>query len=934
MAKKTQKPGLAVKAIRHTGDKRCNIPPAELENLMPPKEGAPVRVEYLRDAPNKPPVKSHEEAVMSPRLNWAGKDKDADPLAVDALPIYVQEKIQPQAIIDDLILQTKMGRVAGGDEAADMFHNFNGLDDPIERTEFYRHMQNWTNRMILGDSLQVMASLAEKESLRNQVQCIYMDPPYGIKFASNWQVSTKSRTVKDSDETREPEMIRAFRDTWQLGVNSYLSYLRDRLAVARDLLTESGSIFIQISDENMHLVRCVMDEIFGPENFVSIITCKVSSGTKQKNAPRRISDYIIWYAKNGENIKFRRLCIDKPIGKDTTFTHVELEDGSRRPMTKQEKENPYVLPKNAKPYRTLPVHSQNAGDNQPRVFEGKSYGIPNNSHWRISIDGFQRLINAGRIRADKTALASIYYYHDYTVQEITTTWNDTAAETDKKFIVQTSEMVIQRCMLMTTDPGDLVIDPTCGSGTTALVAEQWGRRWITIDTSRVSLALARARIMSGKFDHYLLQDSKEGADKEAEISGNLHNKTQFGKDVKHGFVYERAPHITMESIANNSDISEIHNRYKTELESLRAQLNTAIRAKYEEWEIPAQAAEKWSGAAKKLHAKYSTLKQKRQKEMDASIARNAETEFLVDRPYTAKNTVRVAGPFTVESLSPHRVLPVSADDGEIAARPNSETKNETRFLDVVLENLKKSGVQNTKKKERLEFSSLDSWARGNRIQFVGHYNGGKKAAICVGPEYGTVSRSLLVHAVREAADYFDLLVVLGFAFEAYADEELTKIGGFPVIRARMNQDLHMASRLKSGGGNLFVSFGEPDIKLHDLGGGMWKAEIRGIDIFDPVTGKTKPCDTDDIACWFIDANYNEESFFVRHAYFCGKDDPYQKLKSALKAEINESAWAALYSDVSRPFPKPKSGRIAVKAINHYGDEVMKVFTWNKNGSIS
>ncbi len=912
-----------VKSLAHTTQKRTNIPTAESENLIRKEEAAPEKVNYSR----RP-----ENMILNPGLNWQGKDKDnEDSLIVDAAPIYVHEKIQPQAIVEDLRKLTNANNVADG-LTAQLFENFNGLSDPLARTEFYKHSQNWTNRMILGDSLQVMASLAEKESLRGKVQCIYMDPPYGIDFKSNWQASTKGKSVKDSDESREPEMILAFRDTWQLGINSYLSYLRDRLMVAKDLLTDSGSVFLQIGSENVHLARCVMDEVFGRDNFIAEIILRTRSTSTAKHIAT-LNDFIIWYAKDKENVKFTRLFVEQENNpKLFGMADINGEAFSRKKLSEKELENACFFASG-----TLASTSGSENTTESFEFEEKTYTPPSQRGWRCSISGLKQLVMNNRIFVSKNAkegklsIRFKYFHEDFPYEAVSNFWEEKIAEQNKIYVVQTAEKAIQRCMLMTTNPGDLVLDPTGGSGTTAFVAERWGRRWITIDTSRVSLALARARLMGGNYDYYLLKDSKEGADKEAKLSQKPHNKTNFNEDLRQGFVYKRVPHITLQAIANNAEIGVIHQRYEKNLAELHKKLNAVTKQKYKEWEIPAIAEEEWSETAKQLHAKYITAKQKQQKEMNNSVAINAEDEILVDCPYKAQKTVRVTSAFTVESLSPHRILPTDSEDENFNSRPKSESKNETRFWDVVLENLRKAGVRNTKKDERLHFTDLSPWASGKHIQFIGRYmenNKEKQAAICVGPEFGTVARSLLTNAAREAADYFNLLIVLGYGFDAHADNKIARIGNLPVLRVHMNNDLRMADRLKSSDkGNLFVSFGEPDIRLHKIDGDKWEVEILGIDIFDPTTGETKFSSNNDIACWFIDINYNEESFFVRHAYFCGaiEDDPYKKLKTALKSDINADAWQSLYKTRSRSFPKPESGLIAVKAINHFGDEVMKIF---------
>ena len=499
---------------------------------------------------------------------------------------------------------------------------------------------------------------------------------------------------------------------------------------------------------------------------------------------------------------------------------------------------------------------------------------------------------------------------------------------------------------MTTDPGDLVIDPTCGSGTTAYVAEQWGRRWITMDTSRVSIALARTRLMSGRYPYYLLADSAEGRRKEAEfnpltaLSGALSSAVegQTGNDIKRGFVYERIPHITLKSIAHNEEIDEIHAKYQPDLDTLRAEINKTAKKKWEEWEIPRdltglkESTPKASGTDEDLSGllkKYWDLRRARQKEIDATIARRADTEFLYDKPYEDKKRIRVAGPFTVESLSPHRVL--ATDDPATAFR--EDTLNTQDFTQTILENLKTAGVQNTIKKQRLKFERLEPYA-GVWIHAIGEYTEQdgtpRRAAISIGPELGTVSAEQIKEAAKEAVRGvgFDILIVCGFAFDPHVSEEAKRYGSLAVLPTRMNPDLAMGDELlkKTGAGNLFMVFGEPDLSIDRGADGRYKVILRGLDVYDPTTGEIRSNTTDDIACWFIDTDYNEETFIVRHAYFTGADEPYDKLKRALRAEIDESAWSALYTNESIPFEKPANkGKIAVKVINHYGDEVLKVY---------
>ena len=908
-----------LESLKHK-DRRANIPTEELRNFVAENEAKPKTVLYPRDP------------SLDPQLVWKGKDEqDSADLEVPAVPIYIQEKIHPKYIIEEIREQAKKERP---EPQMQLFADFNGIDFE-ELIEFYQHEQNWANRMILGDSLLVMTSLAEKEGLKGKVQMIYIDPPYGIKFASNWQVSTRKRDVKDGkaeDATRQPEQIKAFRDTWKLGIHSYLVYLRDRLVVARDLLTETGSIFVQIGDENVHLVRCLMDEVFGSENFISIIVFQKTGGQSSKLLASA-SDYILWYAKNKENIKYRQLFQTKTAGEGVgeQYRFVELVSGERRRMTTDELEDTSLLPQGSHIFRPTSIEADTPSDSTTFQFEsdGKKFEAKS---WKTNQEGIKKLIAAGRITAVGKRPNYIRYLDDFPVSPLTDVWEDTMGARDLVYVVQTNTKIVERCLLMTTDPGDLVLDPTCGSGTTAYVAEQWGRRWITIDTSRVALTLARTRLMSAKFPYYLLADSPEGIKKEAEITGKIPPSShKTDGDIKKGFVYKRVPHLTLKSIANNPDIDGIHSKWQEKLEPLRKKINELLKQSYKEWQIPREPDQKWPVQAGELHRQWWEYRRKRQEEIDKTIAHYAETETLYDQPYEDNKRIRVTGPFTVESLSPHRVI---ASDEE---RPTAEVEAQKeagagQFETMILDNLRKAGVQNTIKNERLKFDWLDPYA-GEWLHAAGEYTEKdgttRRVAICIGPEHGTVGAELVKEAAKEAVKGvgFDLLIVCGFAFDPHVSEEARRYGKLTVLVTRMNPDLSMGDELlkTTGAGNLFMVFGEPDVDIREREDGKVVAEIRGVDVYDPTTGQIRSSSTDDIACWFIDTDYNEESFFVRHAYFTGADEPYEKLKRALKAEIDEAAWSSLYSTVSHPFAVPKTGKIAIKVINHYGDEVLKVY---------
>jgi adenine-specific DNA-methyltransferase len=557
---------------------------------------------------------------------------------------------------------------------------------------------------------------------------------------------------------------------------------------------------------------------------------------------------------------------------------VRLVDGSRRRLSAAERDDPALIPHDARLFRIDNLTSAGWSDtlSQPFDWNGRSYRLTGNLHWKTTRQGMERLAAADRLAGAGNSLAYRRYIDDFPVVPRQNIWTDTATGgfgDERFYVVQTVAKVIARCVLMTTDPGDLVLDPTLGSGTTAVVAEQWGRRWIGIDTSRVAVSLARSRAMSARYPYYLLADSGEGVRKEAELTGNPVSMAQTEGDIRKGFVYERVQHVTLKSIAQNPDIRE--------------------------------------GMTPE--------------EIEGTIATRAETEFLSDRPYTNPKIVRVTGPFTVESLSPHRVVADGPEDFDGDAMALIE--DSARFVEMILDNLRKAGVQNQVKDQRLTFEALERFA-GRAIQAEGYYDEGgkrKRAAVAIGPEYGTVGKELVREAAKEAADWFDLLIICGYAFDALA-EEWTALGKLPIVYARMSADLLLGDTLKkTGAGNLFTVFGQPDIEVRSMADGQIQVDLRGIDVYDPTTGEIRSDSPDEIAAWFIDTDYNGESFFVRHAYFCGGDRPYEKLQKTLKADIDEAAWESLYSATSRPFPRPASGKIAVKVINHYGDEILKVY---------
>jgi adenine-specific DNA-methyltransferase len=801
-------------------DKRARIPTQEESLKLPSREKQPVKKKYDYDP------------SLEPQLIWAGKKEAGAEFAVPTVPIYVQEKVAPEAIVARLKsgVNESLQTMLFGETADQQFK---------KAVEFYKHENNWQNRMILGDSLLVMNSLLEKEGMRGRVQTIYIDPPYGIKFGSNWQISTRKRDVTDNkvaDLVRQPEQIKAFRDTWELQLHSYLSYMRDRLIVARELLTETGSCFIQISDDNIHLLRAILDEVFLSNNEIATIVWK--KGTPDAKVIRNAFNYVLWYSKNIEAVKSRKLFQQRTGIEGTTEDPKKLalwgefENGEVRTLTTTEKRNIFLTLENARIFRVDKVIER--GDDPDRYFYLDFMGekiLPKRGYvWRGDITQMTRLLSSNRVVRTKEGLGYKFYIEDYPVIEMTNFWDDTGGKvSDMIYVVQTNDKIIERCVLMTTDPGDLVIDPTCGSGTTAYIAEQWGRRWITIDTSRVALALARTRLMTAKYPYYKLKEVE---------------------NIRMGFEYKTVPHVTLKSLANDEE---------------------------------------------------------------------PEQEVLYDQPFEEKRKVRVSGPFTVESLSPHRV-----SDAQ-------EMLSSERFVETIVANLLKAGVQTGEKGARVEFVNLDILPGGPEVQAAGEYktkDGLKKVAVSIGPEFGSVDDDFIREASKVAKKFADLLVVAATSFDGSAFSIPLQVNGLQVMKVKINPDLSMGDLLKKTGvGNLFLAFGEPQVKVKEVKDG-YTVEIVGVDVYDPVKGEIRSSGSGDpeheIAAWFIDINYNGESFFVTHAYFLGADKPYEKLKKALRADINEDAWDELYSTISRPFSKPKSGKIAVKVINHYGDEVMKI----------
>ncbi len=950
--KTTQAEPNGVRDLRHPEARRANNPPA---GIAPTYE---VRERQTRQYAYDP--------HLDPQLVWAGKAEHTS-FEVDVVSLHIHERISTKAILRAV---RRPEPIQG-----DLFG-----ETPLpadQQVEFYQHEVGWANRLILGDSLLAMNSLLVKEGMAGKVQMMYMDPPYGIKYASNFQPRIDRRDVKDKDEdlTHEPEQIKAYRDTWKLGIHSYLTYLRDRLLLCRELLHESGSIFVQINDENLHLVRCLLDEVFGRENFVAVIPYKTTGGARQERAPKRMMDFLLWYARDAQIVKFRRLYQTREL--DTAiFSMVETRDGIRRSMSASEKANPGRLSNGLRFLTTLPVHSKSPGDRQPREFQGRQWTIPTGS-WRYSLDGFSRLDNADRIVALQTALRTLSYFDDFHYEELTSTWVDTGPELEKAYAVQTSTKVIERCILMTTDPGDLVFDPTCGSGTTAYCAEKWGRRWITCDTSRVALAIARQRLLTAKFDYYELKDPERGP------AG--------------GFIYETVPHITLESIAKNTEIDAIAEKYQPQIEEALQELNRALGKDWKEWEVPREVPHPlWSARAQKAYwrlleirqnldpvahkeaeslletiyqetghrwtlaevpepvpavdwpelaktalRRFWELKRQKRREVDESIRRNAPQETLYDRPKVMRGVVRVSGPFTVEAIP----VPSVEDPTQTPIPQFEEQEAQERVADRggdhltnMINLLKQQGGVLFPGGRRLELQNLRPLNLGYLHAEAEAKQNGKtlRVAISFGPQHGPITGSQADEAIRTARRAgYDILILAGFAIEAAA-QALTQEVRFPdfsIHFANIAPDVLVGDLLKTTrASQIFTVFGQPDVSVQPQNDGTFVVKLRGVDIYDPLTGEVHSTSGKDVAAWFLDTDYDGKTFHICQAFFPGDPDAWDKLQRALKATIPEEVFKQMRSATSFPFQAGEHKRIAVKVIDFRGNEVVRVASLEKEAA--
>lgn len=844
-----------VESIKHKTDTRVHIPSKEeagYEEANPKVQDG----KKVLELPKNPVVHRGQD----PELFWLNKydndDRD-DLLRVDIRSLYRHEHIAPETLIKNLykVTETQSSQIDLF-SVNELFGNALDKDEVEKVSEYYHHQDGWTNRLIQGDSHLVMASLLEREGMAGQVQVVYFDPPYGIKYGSNWQVKLNNLDVKDGNDENlsgEPEQIKAFRDTWELGIHSYLTYLRDRLLIAKELLTESGSCFLQISDENVHLVRSIMDEVFGSENFVSEITVTKTNAMGAKFLPRE-NDFIIWYAKDISKLKYRQLYVSKdPLA--TGFTSV-LHNGKIRPLTNEEKFNLKLLPKGSELVTTGDLTKPGPGSRYEIEFQGKVFN-PGKRWWGSPKESLESLIKKGRIVATENMIYYLRYFSDFPFQSISNVWTDTGGLSNKMYVVQTNEKISQRCILMASDPGDLILDPTCGSGTSAFVSELWGRRWITIDTSRIALNIAKQRLMTAVFPYFHLVDEKT-------------------RDIRQGFEYEKYEKISQSTVANET----------------------------------------------------------------------TSYEYIFDKPVADKKSLRVSGPFTVETLQ--NFEPISPDDLDDEVRVNEE---EGAFEEVIKQHLLSAGIKNGRKDEMVVFRSVELLSH-SYLHAEGFYvteSGEQKAYFHIGPKFGTVSKTAVNEAVKECRQRGDAgwLIILGFSFESDIEgsTQTMSMGKFEVTKVRIHDDLLQEGLKKKPAKSAasFVTIGEPDIKLIKKGKDV-QVEIQGLDIYDPIKDEVKPRNVHDIAYWMVDEDYDGSNFVVNQVFFCGgdksefdkwkkgldslaKDSTKKKVEKTLKIEIDDEAFERLYGHISHPIQLKRAGqKLAVRIISQFGEECTKVLT--------
>lgn len=828
---------------------RANLPTEQTEPVMSADDKSPRPYAPTRRR-SEPPALAWERGEEGERTH-------------PAPPLYIREKIHPRAFVESL---------KAGTEPPRLFDDFNGVPTRLSAAyEWYQHPGSWQNRIVHGESARVMASLLEREAMKGRVQMIYFDPPYGIGFKSNFQVSLRSRETPANRKglPYDTRTVRAFRDTYEREIHSYLDQMREKLILCRDLLTDSGSFFVQIGDENVHRVALVCDEVFGHENRVSTISFATSGSSSAATLPS-VADYLLWYAKDKQRMKYHQLYehLDRKgvIEHFSSYVMLELPDGTSRKLTTEERMDPNKALSEGRLYRRMRLTSQGwstTGRSEPYLWEGRAWPCPQLRQWAVSMEGLDRMAELGRLDAAPGGeLSWKWYESEVPGRKIHNIWNRQMSVSDKRYVVQTADSVIERALLMTTDPGDLVFDPTCGGATTAHAAEKWGRRWITCDTSPIAVAIARQRIATATFPNWLLSDSAEGATRERQLGGPTSERSHgFDEDPTHGFVYRRTPKVSPAILAYDQDVPPV---------------------------------------------------------------------MLVDRPYEVKGAVRVASPFTVESESPHAYLPVEGSPG---ASLHSQPVAHGQMAERVTEALLKSGIKGGRKGADLRITEIENWpgpeglVSHRAVYRVGEGVTEKVAALSIAAEDVTVTAEMIRAAATEAAQQVhgtELLIVVGFAFDA--DSSVEQIGRVKVARVNMNRDLQVGELRDAASDHAFVMVGQPDVEVENLADGQMCVELLGYDTYNPATGNVSSGKPDDVACWMVDTDHDGISFFARRLHFPGahNDRQIKRLQRALGKTIDKLSWDAALSNRSSPFDPPQSGKIAVKIITTTGAEMSVV----------
>ena len=863
MARRKRKTRKEITNYAHTDEQRVNNPPVGLVTPDTDKDAGKKGYAY--------------DPHLDPQLVWAGK-AERPSFELPTVSLHVHERIDPRTIVEAVRRQN-----GGADDPQLSLFSLPEENPPLRQAiEFYQHSHNWTNRLLAGDSLLVMNSLIEKEGLAGKVQMVYIDPPYGIKYGSNFQPFVNRRDVrdgKDDDLTAEPEQIRAFRDTWELGIHSYLSYLRDRLLLARELLTESGSVFVQISDENVHLVRNLMDEVFRAENFAGLIIVRKTGGLGSGGLTA-VADFVVWYCKNIEKKKYRKLYLDKiESGVSGQYKYARLPSGEDVSFS-----DPTDLPTGSSIFSPTSLHTMYAGvESCLYSFEvdGKIFRLPPNRQWSTTFPNMKRLITAGRVYTRGNTPRFVRFLNDFPVSEISTLWSDIMGSGDKVYVVQTNATIVHRCLLMTTDPGDLVFDPTCGSGTTAYVAEQWGRRWITCDTSRVALTLAKQRLMTVSFDYYELAHPGEG--------------------VGSGFNYRTVPHITLRSIANNPDIRE---------GMTQAQIDAAIARHAPQETLYDQP---FVDRSKTRVTGPFTVEA-----VPAPSVRSVD-EVLEDRPQPADASIARAGETRRQGDWRDELLKtgIRAKAGQRIRFARLEPLPGARYLHA-------------------EGETLPNTDGADAFRESGAAAAAQRIVVSFGPEHAPFEQRQVEQAIGEASTLVPkpkVIVFAAFQFdpEAAKDIDETRWPGVTLLKAQMNADLLTDDLKKKRASNeSFWLIGQPDVILEKIAKGKdkgnYRVSVHGFDYYNTKTGNVESGGQDKIAVWMLDPDYDGRSLFPRQVFFpmAGARDGWARLAKNLKAEIDEDRIEAYRGTVSLPFAPGEHRRIAVKIVDDRGIESLKV----------